>query len=107
MGMESGKQEEVERHAETNEEEEVVFCQPPRLVDQGYVVAVQKTEYEVGYDIHYLCKKNFLLDGPQKRSRVLISGEKRWPFDVTDGMYKLFPHRLVSEIDACLPGDVE
>lgn len=43
-----------------------VYCQPPREVDQGYVVAVQKTEYEVGFDIHYLCKKNFLLDGPQK-----------------------------------------
>lgn len=43
-----------------------VYCQPPPDVEQGYVVAVQKTEYEVGFDIHYLCKKNFLLDGPQK-----------------------------------------
>lgn len=43
-----------------------VYCQPPQEVEQGYVVAVQKTEYEVGFDIHYLCKKNFLLDGPQK-----------------------------------------
>lgn len=154
---------------------QMVFCAPPQLVDQGYVVAVQKTEYEVGYEIHFLCKKNFLLDGPQKvtclssgnwsappphcrarcllpaqRSRVLIGGEKRWPFDVTDGMvphgenvtffcnhlhqqcsltasqscfdgklqppecyleptwlqYKLFPHRLVSEIDGCLPGEM-
>lgn len=42
-----------------------VYCQPPTEVEQGYVVAVQKTEYEVGFDIHYLCKKNFLLDGPQ------------------------------------------
>ncbi|XP_041649703.1 beta-2-glycoprotein 1-like [Cheilinus undulatus] len=153
-----------------------VYCQPPREVEQGYVVAVQKTEYEVGFDIHYLCKRNFLLDGPQKvtclsngswsaapphcrarcpipaeRSRVVIGGEKRWPFDVTDAVvphgesvtffckhphkqcsltatqtcydgelhppacyleptwlqYKLFPHRLVSEIDACEPGDVE
>lgn len=111
------------------------------------MVAVQKTEYEVDFDIHYLCKKNFLLDGPQKvtclsngswtasppycrgegdltttnticacnefttdkrnictgvltllmvfsarclipaeRSRVVISGVKRWPFDVTDAM---------------------
>lgn len=43
-----------------------VYCLSPREVDQGYVVAVRKTEYEVGFDIHYLCKKNFLLDGPQK-----------------------------------------
>lgn len=43
-----------------------VFCQPPEEVEQGYVVAVQKTEYEAGFEIHYLCKKNFLLDGPQK-----------------------------------------
>lgn len=42
-----------------------VYCQPPTEVEQGYVVAVQKTEYEVGFDIHYLCKRNFLLDGPQ------------------------------------------
>ncbi|XP_044215695.1 beta-2-glycoprotein 1-like isoform X1 [Thunnus albacares] len=153
-----------------------VNCQPPREVEQGYVVAVQKTEYEVGFDIHYLCKKNFLLDGPQKvtclsngswsasppycrarclipaeRSRVEIGGVKRWPFDITDAMvphgenvtfyckhprkqcsftatqtcfdgnlqppacyleptwlqYKLFPHRLVSEIEACEPDDVE
>lgn len=117
-----------------------MLCQPPEEVEQGYVVAVQKTEYEVGFDIHYLCKKNFLLDGPQKitclsngswsaapphcrgeepfvfqlltfvrlgiraedlsisaarciipaeRSRVVIGGVKRWPFDVTDG---LVPH---------------
>uniref|UniRef100_I3K4P2 Beta-2-glycoprotein 1 n=1 Tax=Oreochromis niloticus TaxID=8128 RepID=I3K4P2_ORENI len=151
-------------------------CPPPTEVEQGYVVAVQKTEYEVGFDIHYLCKKNFLLDGaqmitclsngswsaspphcrarcliPAERSRVMIGGVKRWPFDVTDAMvphgenvtffckhphkqcsftatqtcfngklqtpacyleptwlqYKLFPHRLVSEIEACEPGDVE
>ncbi|XP_020783691.1 beta-2-glycoprotein 1-like [Boleophthalmus pectinirostris] len=147
-----------------------VYCQPPKDVEHGYVVAVQKTEYEVGFDVHFLCKKNFLLDGPQKvtclpngswseapphcrirclipaeRSRVVIGGVKRWPFDVTDAMvphgenvtffckhpnkmcsftasqtcydghlqppacyleptwlqYKLFPHRLVSEIEAC------
>ncbi|XP_022055409.2 beta-2-glycoprotein 1-like [Acanthochromis polyacanthus] len=153
-----------------------VFCQPPQEVERGYVVAIQKTEYEVGFDIHYLCKKNFLLDGPQKitcmsngswsaapphcrarclipaeRSRVVIGGVKRWPFDVTDAMvphgenvtffckhpwkqcsfgaaqicfdgklrppacyleptwlqYKLFPHRLISEIEACEAGDVE
>lgn len=41
-------------------------CRPPTEVKQGYVVAVQKTEYEAGFEIHYLCKKNFLLDGPQK-----------------------------------------
>ncbi|KAG7474504.1 hypothetical protein JOB18_010277 [Solea senegalensis] len=153
-----------------------VYCLPPREVEHGYVVAVQKTEYEVGFDIHYLCKKSFLLDGPKKvtclsngswsespphcrgrclipaeRSRVVIGGEKRWPFDVTDAMvphgknvtffckhprhqcnfaaiqtcfdgklqppacyleptwlqYKLFPHRLVSEIEECVPADVE
>ncbi|XP_037532547.1 beta-2-glycoprotein 1-like [Nematolebias whitei] len=153
-----------------------MFCQSPQEVEQGYVVAVQKAEYEVGFDIHYLCRKNYLLDGPQKitclsngswsasppycrarcvipaeRSRVVIGGVKRWPFDVTDAMvphresvtffckhprkqcsftaaqtcfdgrlhtpgcyleptwlqYKLFPHRLVSEIMACEPGDVE
>ncbi|XP_039973332.1 beta-2-glycoprotein 1-like [Xiphias gladius] len=153
-----------------------VYCQPPPEVEQGYVVAVRKTEYEVGFEIHYLCKKNFLLDGPQRvtclsngswsasppycrarclitaeRSRVMIGGVKRWPFDLTDAMvphgehvafyckhprkqcsftatqtcfdgnleppacyleptwlqYKLFPHRLVSEIEACEPGDVE
>ncbi|XP_061918507.1 beta-2-glycoprotein 1-like [Entelurus aequoreus] len=153
-----------------------LYCAPPNEVVQGYVVAVQKTEYEVGFDIHYLCKKNFWLDGAQKvtclsngswsaappscrarclipaqRSRVMIDGVKRWPFDVTDAMvphghnvtfyckhpqhlcsftsthtchdgqlpppacyleptwlqYKLFPHRLVSEILACpdTPGD--
>lgn len=43
-----------------------LFCQPPQEVEQGYVVAVQKAEYEVGFDIHYLCRKNYLLDGPQK-----------------------------------------
>ncbi|XP_054638737.1 beta-2-glycoprotein 1-like isoform X1 [Dunckerocampus dactyliophorus] len=153
-----------------------VYCEPPREVEQGYVVAVQKTEYEVGFDIHYLCKKNFWLDGPQKvtclsngswsaappscrarclipaeRSRVMIDGVKRWPFDITDAMvphggnvtfyckhphqqcsfgatrtcsdgklqppacyleptwlqYKLFPHRLVSEIEACEAAFVE
>lgn len=114
------------------------------------MVAVQKAEYEVGFDIHYLCRKNYLLDGPQKitclsngswsaspphcrgeqqlkwafqenqaaifelvikkkkrknlvsaflflmpsarcvipaeRSRVVIGGIKRWPFDITDAM---------------------
>ncbi|XP_056143095.1 beta-2-glycoprotein 1-like [Lampris incognitus] len=153
-----------------------VYCLPPPEVEQGYVVAVQKTEYEVDFEIHYLCRKNFLLDGPPKvtclsdgswsaspphcrarcvipaeRSRVEIGGEKRWPYDVTDAMvqhgenvtfyckhphkqcgfpaaqtcfdgvlqppacyleptwlqYKLFPHRLVSEIEACEPGDEE
>lgn len=152
------------------------FCPPPKEVENGYVVAVQKTEYEVGFETHFLCKKNFLLDGPNKiyclpnsswsasppfcrarcllpaeRSRIMIGGLKRWPYDVTDAMvahgesvtfyckhprkqcstpasqtcfdgkltppscyleptwlqYKLFPHRLVSEIEACKPGDLE
>ncbi|XP_017270800.1 beta-2-glycoprotein 1-like, partial [Kryptolebias marmoratus] len=153
-----------------------MFCRPPQEVERGYVVAVQKAEYEAGFDIHYLCRKGFLLDGaqritclsngswsaspprcrarcviPAERSRVVIGGVKRWPFDVTDAtvahgenvtffckhprkqcsftaaqacfdgelqtppcyleptwlQYKLFPHRLVSEIEACERGDVE
>ncbi|KAJ8005112.1 hypothetical protein DPEC_G00143270 [Dallia pectoralis] len=152
-----------------------VWCPPPQEVKQGHLVAVLKTEYEVGDDIYYLCKKNFLLDGPNQvscqpngtwttipycrarcpipaeRSRVLIGGLKRWPYDVTDSVvphgenvtfyckhprkhcsllstqtcfdgqlsapscyleptwlqYKLFPHRLVSEIEACSPTDLE
>ncbi|XP_062321850.1 beta-2-glycoprotein 1-like isoform X1 [Osmerus eperlanus] len=152
------------------------FCPPPKEVENGYVVAVQKTEYEAGFETHFLCKKNFLLDGPNQifclsngswsgpppfcrarclipaeRSRIVIGGVKRWPYDVTDAMvphgekvtffckhpsqqcslaasescfdgklnqphcyleptwlqYKLFPHRLVSEIEACEPGDVK
>ncbi|CAB1334427.1 unnamed protein product [Coregonus sp. 'balchen'] len=136
-----------------------VWCPPPQEVNQGYLVAVQRTEYDVGDAIYYLCKKNHLLDGPNparcpipaERSRVLIGGLKRWPYDVTDSVvphgervtfyckhsrkqcsfpytqtcfdgrlnppfcyleptwlqYKLFPHRLVSEIEACSPADLE
>ncbi|XP_066539668.1 beta-2-glycoprotein 1-like [Hoplias malabaricus] len=152
-----------------------VFCPPPLEVDRGYLVAVQKAEYKVGNTIYYLCKKNFLLDGPNQvscqsngtwstapfcrarcpipahRSRVIVGGAKRWPYDLTDGMvthgenvtffckhpqkhcsftasascfdgnltapscyldptwfqYKLYPHRLVSEIDLCDPADLE
>ncbi|XP_036451483.1 beta-2-glycoprotein 1-like [Colossoma macropomum] len=152
-----------------------VFCPPPLEVDRGYLVAVQKSEYKVGDTIYYLCKKTYLLDGPNQvtcqsngtwstvpfcrarcpipaqRSRVIVGGAKRWPYDLTDGMvthgenvtffckhsqkhcsftatatcfdgqltapscyldptwfqYKLYPHRLVSEIDPCDPADLE
>lgn len=43
-----------------------VFCPPPKEVDRGHLVAVQRVEYEVGNMIYYLCKKTFLLDGPNK-----------------------------------------
>ncbi|XP_030639346.1 beta-2-glycoprotein 1-like [Chanos chanos] len=152
-----------------------VYCPPPVEVDRGYLVAVQRKEYEVGDTIYYLCKKTFLLDGPNQvtclpngtwslvpacrarcpipaqRSRVIVGGVKRWPYDLTDGVvqhgenvtffckhpqkqcsftatqtcfdgqlnapscyldptwlqYKLFPHRLVSEIDPCSPADLQ
>ncbi|KAG9276029.1 beta-2-glycoprotein 1-like isoform X1 [Astyanax mexicanus] len=152
-----------------------VFCPQPLEVDRGDLVAVQKSEYQVGDTVYYLCKKTYLLDGPNQvtcqsngtwstvpfcrarcpipaqRSRVLVGGEKRWPYDLTDGMvahgeevtffckhpekhcsytaaatcfdsrltapscyldptwfqYKLYPHRLVSEINTCDPADLE
>ncbi|XP_063054101.1 beta-2-glycoprotein 1-like [Engraulis encrasicolus] len=151
-----------------------MFCSPPAEVENGYLVAVQRKEYDVDDTIYYLCKKTYALDGPNKvtclsngswsaipfcrarcpipaeRSRIIIDGPKRWPFDVTDGVvqhgdnvtffckhprkqcsytametcfdgqlqapscyieptwlqYKLFPHRLVSEIDSCSPDDL-
>lgn len=43
-----------------------VVCPPPKEVDRGHLVAVQRTEYEVGDTIYYLCKKTFLLDGPNQ-----------------------------------------
>lgn len=152
-----------------------VVCPPPKEVERGHLVAVQRTEYEVGGTIYYLCKKNFLLDGPNQvtclpngtwsaepacrarcpvpaqRSRVIVGGVKRWPYDLTDGVvahgenvtffckhpeklcsftatevcvdgqlmqpscyldptwlqFKLFPHRLVSEINPCDPADLQ
>ncbi|XP_062848606.1 beta-2-glycoprotein 1-like isoform X2 [Trichomycterus rosablanca] len=87
-----------------------VFCLPPVEVNHGYLVAVQKSKYNVGDSIYYLCKKTFLLDGPNQvtcqsdgtwstvpycrarctipaqRSRVIVDGVKRWPYDLTDGM---------------------
>uniref|UniRef100_A0A673M848 Beta-2-glycoprotein 1 n=1 Tax=Sinocyclocheilus rhinocerous TaxID=307959 RepID=A0A673M848_9TELE len=170
-----------------------VVCPPPKEVERGHLVAVQRTEYEVGDTIYYLCKKNVLLDGPNQvtclpngtwsaepvwnvlvstsfsspflplsfrsarcpvpaqRSRVIVGGVKRWPYDLTDGVvahgenvtffckhpeklcsftatevcvdgalkqpscyldptwlqFKLFPHRLVSEIDPCDPADLQ
>ncbi|KAM9403758.1 beta-2-glycoprotein 1-like [Salvelinus alpinus] len=156
-----------------------VWCPLPQEVNQGYLVAVQRTVYVVGDAIYYLCKKNHLLDGPNRvtcqpngtwsavpycrgevckhcpipaeRTRVLIGGLKRWPYDVTDSVvphgegvtfyckhsrkqcrfpytqtcfdgrlnppfcyleptwlqYKLFPHRLVSEIEACSLVDLD
>uniref|UniRef100_A0A673G9R0 Beta-2-glycoprotein 1 n=1 Tax=Sinocyclocheilus rhinocerous TaxID=307959 RepID=A0A673G9R0_9TELE len=141
-----------------------VVCPPPKEVERGHLVAVQRTEYE-----------NFLLDGPNQVtclpngtwsaepacwarcpvpaqcSRVIVGGVKRWPYDLTDGVvahgenvtffckhpeklcsftatevcvdgqlkqpscyldptwlqFKLFPHRLVSEIDPCDPADLQ
>lgn len=43
-----------------------VVCPPPMEVERGHLVAVQRTEYDVGDTIYYLCKKNFLLDGPNQ-----------------------------------------
>lgn len=43
-----------------------VFCPPPKEMDRGHLVAVQRAEYEVGDTIYYLCKKTFLLDGPNQ-----------------------------------------
>lgn len=44
-----------------------VVCPPPKeVVDRGHLVAVQRTEYDVGDTIYYLCKKTFLLDGPNQ-----------------------------------------
>ncbi|XP_053536968.1 beta-2-glycoprotein 1-like isoform X1 [Ictalurus punctatus] len=152
-----------------------VFCPPPQEVNHGYLVAVQKSEYNMGDTIYYLCKKNFLLDGPNQvtcqldgtwstvpscrarcpipaqRSRVIVGRVKSWPYDLTDGMvthgenvtffckhpqkscsftatetcfdgllpapscyleptwfqYKLYPHRLVSEINPCDPAGLD
>ncbi|KAG9334279.1 hypothetical protein JZ751_008261 [Albula glossodonta] len=136
-----------------------VFCPPPREVDQGYLVAVQRPEYEVGDAIYYLCKKTFLLDGPNRVNCLpngtwstipFCRGEKLWPYDIPERMvphgqsvtfyckhpekycsftstqtcfdgqlsaptcyleptwlqFKLFPHRLVSEIEQCDPSDL-
>lgn len=43
-----------------------VFCPPPQEVKHGYLVAVQKSEYNVGDSIYYLCKKTYQLDGPNQ-----------------------------------------
>ncbi|KPP74637.1 beta-2-glycoprotein 1-like [Scleropages formosus] len=150
-----------------------VFCPPPTEVDQAYLVAVKRQEYEVGETIYYLCKKTYLLEGPNsvncqsdgtwgpvpfcrarctvpaQRSRVIIGGVKLWTYEIPDGVvqhgqnvtfyckhpekqcsftavqpcfdgdlrppdcyieptwirYKLFPHRLVSEIAPCDSSD--
>ncbi|XP_071004622.1 protein lev-9-like [Oncorhynchus clarkii lewisi] len=52
-----------------------VWCPPPQEVNQGYLVAVQRTEYDVGDAIYYLCKKNHLLDGP---NRVTCQPNSTW-----------------------------
>uniref|UniRef100_A0A8C8IMH1 Sushi domain-containing protein n=1 Tax=Oncorhynchus tshawytscha TaxID=74940 RepID=A0A8C8IMH1_ONCTS len=41
-------------------------ARPPQEVNQGYLVAVQRTEYDVSDAIYYLCKKNHVLDGPNR-----------------------------------------
>ncbi|XP_069038976.1 beta-2-glycoprotein 1-like [Lepisosteus oculatus] len=152
-----------------------VYCAPPVDISQGYLVAVQRKQYDVGEVIYYLCKKGFLMDGPNRvtclangtwsptpfcrarcpvpvqRSRILLGGVKLWPYDVPvegvqhgdevsfycrdagrqcsftarqrchDGtlplpgcyqeptwlQYKLFPHRLVSEIKPCEPSNLQ
>ncbi|XP_048117223.1 beta-2-glycoprotein 1-like isoform X1 [Alosa alosa] len=43
-----------------------MFCPPPAEVENGYLVAVQRKEYDVGDTIYYLCKKTFSLDGPNR-----------------------------------------
>ncbi|KAI5620414.1 beta-2-glycoprotein 1 [Silurus asotus] len=85
-----------------------VFCPPPQEVNNGYLVAVQKSKYSIGDAIYYLCKKTFHLDGPNQatcqidgtwstvplcrarcpipaqRSKVIVGGVKSWPYDLTD-----------------------
>ncbi|KAM9487705.1 beta-2-glycoprotein 1-like isoform 1-T1 [Clarias gariepinus] len=85
-----------------------MFCPPPQEVNHGRLVAVQKTEYNLGDAIYYLCKKSFLMDGPNEvtcqldgtwstapscrahcsvpvqRSRVIVGGVKSWPYELTD-----------------------
>ncbi|XP_039596884.1 beta-2-glycoprotein 1-like [Polypterus senegalus] len=87
-----------------------VYCPPPLEISEGYLVAVQKRQYEAGEVIYYLCKKGFLLDGsnrvtcqlngnwsktpfcrarcpiPAHRSRVLYGGEKVWIVDIPEGL---------------------
>ena len=43
-----------------------MFCPPPAEVENGYLVAVQRKEYDVDDTIYYLCKKTFSLDGPNR-----------------------------------------
>ncbi|MBN3307465.1 SVEP1 protein, partial [Amia calva] len=54
---------------------EQVFCPPPADVAAGYLVAVQRSRYEVGEVIYYLCRKGFLLDGP---NRVVCESDGSW-----------------------------
>ncbi|XP_058874390.1 complement receptor type 2 isoform X1 [Acipenser ruthenus] len=87
----------------------LVLCSPPLELSHGYLVAVQRKQYEAGEVIYYLCRKGFLLDGsnrvvcqsngtwsptpfcrarcaiPAQRSRVLYNGKKLWPYEVQGG----------------------
>ncbi|XP_041087895.1 beta-2-glycoprotein 1-like, partial [Polyodon spathula] len=86
-----------------------VHCSPPLELSHGYLVAVQRKQYEAGEVIYYLCRKGFLLDGsnrvicqsngtwsptpfcrarcaiPAQRSRVLYNKQKLWPYEVQGG----------------------
>uniref|UniRef100_H2ZV11 Beta-2-glycoprotein 1 n=1 Tax=Latimeria chalumnae TaxID=7897 RepID=H2ZV11_LATCH len=87
-----------------------VFCPPPAEIENGYLVAVQKPQYEVSEMVYYLCKKAFTLDGsnrvvclangtwshkptcrsrckiPVKRSRFIYYDSKVWVQEVVDGV---------------------
>ncbi|XP_075771161.1 beta-2-glycoprotein 1-like [Pelodiscus sinensis] len=86
-----------------------VFCPPPGDIAQGYLVAVEKAQYQAGELVYYLCKRNYLLDGsnrvicrgngtwsprpfcrarcvvPAQRSRVLYQGRKLWIQEIPEG----------------------
>ncbi|KAM4703074.1 beta-2-glycoprotein 1-like [Rhinophrynus dorsalis] len=87
-----------------------LFCPPPPEINDGYLIAVKKSEYEVSEEIYYLCKKNFYLDGsnsvtceadgkwsespacrarckiPAQRSRVLYNGKKLWITEIPEAL---------------------
>ncbi|XP_029441580.1 beta-2-glycoprotein 1-like isoform X2 [Rhinatrema bivittatum] len=86
-----------------------VFCPPPGEIENGHLVAVERTQYKVSEVIYYLCKRSFFLDGPNRvtcqrngswsetpacraqckipvqRSRVVYQGKKLWIGEVPEG----------------------
>nr|XP_033817852.1 beta-2-glycoprotein 1-like [Geotrypetes seraphini] len=86
-----------------------VFCPPPREIENGHLVAVEKPRYQASEVIYYLCKRNFYLDGsnrvvcqkngswseipacrgrckiPVQRSRIVYQGKKLWIGEVPEG----------------------